>query len=121
MKLKNLSYVCVVLCLLISSCASVQNISNPWQAEKTSPNSNLVFYKDGREVNFIKCEGDSWAGCLSDAGKICQSNGYDVIEKNSIKETHFYGDKNIKEFYFLCKVPLKDNGKTMKDLINLKE
>lgn len=119
MKLKNLS--CVFVCLLISSCASVQDISKQWQGEKTTSNSNFVYYKDGRVVNFIKCEGESWAGCSVEAGKICQSNGYDVIEKNTIKETHFYGDKNIKELYFLCKTPVIENVKPIKDSIDLKE
>lgn len=87
-----------------------QNSSNT----SSSPNPNpaiidTIYYKDGRLVNVVRCEGASWLTCFSEAGKICHDSGYDILEKNLSKQPSlFFGDKDIKELYFVCKEIVQD-------------
>ena len=118
--------------LVLTSCATVSLTSKPADkvsskpADKVSaipvdkpsasiianpsiPSSLKIYYKDGRLVNVAKCEGLSWLGCMSDAGKICNDLGYDILEKNTSKQTvFFFGDKDVRELYYICKEPALD-------------
>lgn len=70
-----------------------------------------IFYKDGRLVNVTKCEGVTWLGCFSEAGKICNDLGYDILEKNISKESQiFFGEKDVRELYYICKEPFIEPG-----------
>ena len=70
----------------------------------TNFKSTAIFYKDGRQAYISKCEGNSWLACMTDAGETCKNNGYEILEKNTSKETSvFFADKDIKELYYICK------------------
>ena len=106
----------IVAPAIITACAGVSLVSKPgdksWSSIISSPANTpatKIYYKDGRLVNVAKCEGSSWLGCMSDAGKICNDLGYDVLEKNTAKQSAlFFGDKDLKELYYICKEPPPD-------------
>ena len=88
------------------------NTPNPKPSNTPNPNRSTIetiYYKDGRLVNIVRCEGASWLSCYSEAGKVCNESGYDILEKNLSKQpSFFFGDKDIKELYFVCKEIAQD-------------
>jgi len=83
---------------------------NPSSEPRPNPSTiDTIYYKDGRLVSVVRCEGASWLNCYSDAGKVCHDSGYDILEKNLSKQPSlFFGDKDIKELYFVCKEIAQD-------------
>jgi fructosamine-3-kinase len=89
----------------------------PTIAPETKPSVNALesnkplFYKDGKEAYFLKCDGPSWSECLQSAGNACRNKGYEVLEKNTVKiPSVIASDKIQNEMYISCKVieePLK--------------
>ena len=113
--------VLIIFLLHLSGCSGLNNLpklhipgSQNSSSSSKSPNPNpstidTIYYKDGRLVNVVRCEGASWLTCFSEAGKICHDSGYDILEKNLSKQPSlFFGDKDIKELYFVCKEIAQD-------------
>lgn len=121
MKIIMIRAVLIIFLLHLSGCSALNNLpkiqipgsQNP-SSSSNSPNPNpstidTIYYKDGRLVNVVRCEGASWLTCFSEAGKICHDSGYDILEKNLSKQPSlFFGDKDIKELYFVCKEIAQD-------------
>ena len=121
MKIIMSRVILVIFILAICGCSGLNNLpklqipGTPNSSSlNNSPNPNpstidTIYYKDGRLVNVVRCEGASWLTCFSEAGKICHDSGYDILEKNLSKQPSlFFGDKDIKELYFVCKEILQD-------------
>jgi hypothetical protein len=70
-----------------------------------SVNNKSLFYKDGQQAFYLKCDGPSWSECAEMAGNACKDKGYDVLEKNTVKVPSLVGsDKIQNEMYISCKV-----------------
>ena len=46
----------------------------------------VTYGPDGRVAHALTCHGDhrDWTDCYTEAGRICRSKGYDIIEKNGV-------------------------------------
>lgn len=64
--------------------------------------TGTLFYKDGKSANTVTCNGTSWMDCYKDAGDICKTAGYAILEKHSNKEMGFWGPDYTKEIIFTC-------------------
>jgi hypothetical protein len=64
--------------------------------------TGTLYYKDGKITNTVTCNGTSWMDCYKDAGDICKTAGYAILEKHSNKEMGFWGPDYTKEMIFLC-------------------
>lgn len=60
-------------------------------------------YKDGRVVNLITCSGSSWTPCYRQAGLICESKGYEIIDRLSTRSSGILSSTEQKELIFICK------------------
>ena len=80
-----------ILILLIST-ALVQGCSS----------TGTLFYKDGKSANTVTCNGTSWMDCYKDAGDICKTAGYTILERHNNKEMGFWGPEYTKEMIFAC-------------------
>ena len=112
-KMKN-----ILICLFIMSligCSTSRFVSTITPETKPSAialeSNKSLFYKDGKEAFFLKCDGPSWSECLQSAGNACKNKGYEVLEKNTVKiPSVIASDKIQNEMYIACKVieePLK--------------
>ena len=78
-------------------------------------NNKSLFYKDGQQAFYLKCEGPSWSECIELAGIACKNKGYDVLEKNTVKiPSLIMSDKIQNEMYIACRVV----DETPKKIIN---
>lgn len=62
-----------------------------------------LYYKDGRQASIIRCEGNSWLGCMKQSSQLCQQAGYEIIERNSYRESGLLGNADRKEMLIICK------------------
>ena len=76
-----------LLALLIAGCAS----------DKT------MFYKDGQQVHVLSCSGPTFTGCLEKASNICQSAGYDVLDRSSVRQSGIISATEYKELIVACR------------------
>jgi len=76
-----------LLALLISGCAT----------DKT------MFYKDGQQVHVLSCSGPTFTGCLEKASNICQSAGYDVLDRASVRQSGIISATEYKELIVACR------------------
>jgi hypothetical protein len=74
--------------LLLSACAT----------DKT------MFYKDGQQVQVLTCTGPTFTGCLEKASNICQSNGYDILDRVSVRQSGILSSTDHKEIVIVCKI-----------------
>lgn len=72
--------------------------------------TQALHYKDGSEVHVVQCTGASWIGCLEKASKICKSNGYDVLERNTAKTSGFFNTTDNKELIIRCKANISPSA-----------
>jgi hypothetical protein len=77
----------ILLTLFLTACSSVPTL----------------YYKDGRQASIIRCEGNSWLGCMKQSSLLCQQVGYDIIERNSYRESGLLGNADKKEMLIICK------------------
>lgn len=61
------------------------------------------FHSDGRLASVASCTGPSWVSCYERAGALCQSAGYETLEKHSTREVGFLGGTELKQIIFVCK------------------
>jgi hypothetical protein len=98
----------LLLMYFLIGCSSSKFLSKNEEAKPTSTVSQSyksLFYKDGQEAFYLKCDGPSWSECAEMAGNACKNKGYDVLEKNSVKVPAVIGsDKIQNEMYISCKV-----------------
>jgi hypothetical protein len=81
----------IISVLFIASCSS----------------TGTLYYKDGKSANTVICNGTSWMDCYKDAGDVCKTSGYAILEKHSNKEMGFWGPEYHKEMIFTCnEVPI---------------
>lgn len=66
-------------------------------------NIPTLYYKDGRQASVIYCEGNSWMGCMKQSSILCQQAGYDIIERNSYRESGTLSNSDKKEMLIICK------------------
>jgi hypothetical protein len=64
-----------------------------------------IYYSSGKGAHVLSCTGATWAGCLRDAGLICQEKGYEILEKSSGREYGFFYDNTRREMVISCRVP----------------
>jgi hypothetical protein len=64
-----------------------------------------IYYSSGKGAHVLSCVGATWAGCLRDAGLICQDKGYEVLEKSSGREYGFFSDTTRREMVISCRLP----------------
>ena len=108
--------VLIIFLLHLSGCSGLNNLpklqipgSQNSSSSSKSPNPNpstidTIYYKDGRLVNVVRCEGASWLTCFSEAGKICHDSGYDILEKNLSKQPSlFLATRTLKSFILYVK------------------
>ena len=102
----------IAVLLELVACSAMPSLPKLQMPSSPNPNAaaiDTIYYKDGRLVNIVKCEGSSWLTCFAEAGKICHDSGYDILEKNLSKQSSLlFGDKDIKELYFVCKEITQD-------------
>jgi hypothetical protein len=91
-------YLTVLIAATLSACSSVPT----------------MYYKDGRQATIIRCEGNSWLGCLKESSNICQDAGYEVIEKSSYRESGLLTNSEKKEMLIICnkKLATSESSKT---------
>ena len=73
--------------LLMSACAT----------DKT------MFYKDGQQVQVLSCSGPTFTGCLEKASNICQANGYEILDRVSVRQSGVFSSTDHKEIVIVCK------------------
>lgn len=73
--------------LLMSACAT----------DKT------MFYKDGQQVQVLSCSGPTFTGCLEKASNICQTNGYEILDRVSVRQSGVFSSSDHKEIVIVCK------------------
>lgn len=112
MKKLFLCFFLFFLCAL-AGCANSRFLNRASEATKTLPTiestsleaNKPIFYKDGQQAYYLKCNGPSWAECLELAGNACKNKGYDILEKNTVKiPSVIASDKIQNELYIACKV-----------------
>jgi hypothetical protein len=74
--------------LLLSACAT----------DKT------MFYKDGQQVQVLTCTGPTFTGCLEKASNICKENGYEILDRVSVRQSGMLSSTDHKEIVIACKV-----------------
>jgi len=79
--------------LLLSGCAT----------DKT------MFYKDGQQVHVLTCNGPTFTGCLEKASNICQANGYDILDRVSVRQSGMLSSTDHKEIVIVCKAKAPNN------------
>lgn len=42
-----------------------------------------LYYRDGQAAHLANCSRDGWSDCLMQAGALCTTAGYDVLEKHT--------------------------------------
>lgn len=62
-----------------------------------------MFYKDGQQVQVLTCTGPTFTGCLEKASKICQSNGYEILDRVSVRQSGMLSSADHKEIVIACK------------------
>jgi hypothetical protein len=62
-----------------------------------------MFYKDGQVVHVLSCSGPTFTGCMEKASKICQSSGYDILDRASVRQSGFVSATEIKELVIACR------------------
>jgi hypothetical protein len=77
----------IPLTLILTACSSIPTL----------------YYKDGRQASIIRCEGNSWLGCMKQSSLLCQQAGYDIIERSSYRESGMFGNSDKKEMLIICK------------------
>lgn len=76
-----------LLTLLITGCAT----------------DRTMFYKDGQQVQVLSCSGPTFTGCLEKASNICQSGGYDVLDRSSVRQSGIISATEHKELIVACR------------------
>lgn len=65
-----------------------------------------MFYKDGQSVHVLSCSGPTFTGCLEKASNICQSAGYDILDRASVRQSGLISSSEHKELIVACrKIP----------------
>jgi len=104
-------FVVIMTCVFLFACSSVnpfgkKSNKKPDILIATSASDNAIFYKDGREAFITRCESSDWSKCVMEAGRVCKTNGYEILEKTTGKERSlFFSDKEYMDLYFVCKKP----------------
>ena len=104
-------FITLILFILLPACSSVnpfgkKSYEKPSAPLATSTSDNAIFYKDGREAFITRCESSDWSKCVMEAGRVCKTNGYEILEKTTSKEKSlFFSDKEYMDLYFVCKKP----------------
>ena len=62
-----------------------------------------MFYKDGQQVHVLSCSGPTFTGCLEKASNICQANGYDILDRVSVRQSGVLSSSEHKEIVIVCK------------------
>jgi hypothetical protein len=62
-----------------------------------------MFYKDGQQVYVLTCNGPTFTGCLEKASNICQANGYDILDRVSVRQSGLISSTDHKEIVISCK------------------
>lgn len=62
-----------------------------------------MFYKDGQQVHVLSCSGPTFTGCLEKASNICQSAGYDVVDRSSVRQSGIISSTEYKELIVACR------------------
>lgn len=101
-----------VMVFFLTACSSINTFGNKNLDKSSMPAAssnvldNAIFYKDGRQAFISRCESSSLSKCFQEAGNICKTNGYEILEKTSNKEKSLlFSDKEYVEIYFVCKKP----------------
>ena len=81
-------------------------------------NIPTLYYKDGRQASVIYCEGNSWLGCMKQSSILCQQAGYDIIERNSYRESGLLSNSDKKEMLIICKSTSEPTEKDINKLPN---
>lgn len=99
-----------VIAAILIACSSINNFGSKSHDKPNIPSAssnvldNAIFYKDGRQAFISRCEASNLTKCFQEAGSICKTNGYEILEKTSIKEKSLlFSDKEFTEIYFVCK------------------
>ena len=105
-------FIALVTAFFLTACSSINTFDNKSQDKSSTPAAssnvldNAIFYKDGRQAFISRCESSNLSKCFQEAGNICKTNGYEILEKTSHKEKSLlFSDKEIIEIYFVCKKP----------------
>ena len=106
--LKIINSLILILLLSLFGCSSSKFLTKNDESKLILPssgNNKPLFYKDGQQAYYLKCEGPSWSECIELAGIACKNKGYDVLEKNTVKiPSLIASDKIQNEMYIACKV-----------------
>lgn len=62
-----------------------------------------MFYKDGQPVHVLSCSGPTFTGCMEKASNICQSAGYDILDRASVRQSGFISASEHKELIVACR------------------
>jgi len=62
-----------------------------------------MYYKDGQQVQVLSCSGPTFTGCLEKASNICQTNGYDILDRVSVRQSGMFSSTDHKEIVIVCK------------------
>jgi len=73
--------------LLLSACAT----------------DKIMFYKDGQQVQVLTCTGPTFTGCLEKASNICKENGYEILDRVSVRQSGILSSTDHKEMVITCK------------------
>jgi len=110
-----------LLLFFLIGCASPKFLNINQVAKPSIPTietNKSLFYKDGRQAYYFKCDGPSWSECNELAGNACKNKGYDILEKNTVKiPSLFVSDKIQNELYIACKV-IEDEPKKVSNSTN---
>ena len=63
----------------------------------------IMFYKDGQQVQVLSCSGPTFTGCLEKASNICQANGYEILDRVSVRQSGMFSSTDHKEIVIVCK------------------
>ena len=117
--MKN-TLLCIFLCALVG-CSNSRFLNINQAAKPRLPaleTNKPLFYKDGRQAYYLKCDGPSWSECNELAGNECKNKGYDILEKYTVKiPSLIASDKIQNELYIACKV-IEDEPQKASNLTN---
>lgn len=72
-----------------------------------------MFYKDGQRVSVLSCSGPTFTTCMEKASNICQSAGYEILDRTSVRQSGFISSTEHKELIVACRktsdLPLAPN------------
>lgn len=75
--------------------------------------NKTMFYKDGQQVHVLSCSGPTFTGCLEKASQICQTAGYDILDRASVRQSGFISSSDYKELIVSCRTkPLETTTNT---------